>query len=148
MVAKKWFSANNDATGADVTDPAKLYPESYQTIQVYDGRVVNDGWTVSVAASPFKEGSKVLTGAQIKIAGAKEYTTDKVGKLAGKSGFTIETDGTTNTDDVLKASNTARFYSDLKWDTDKVTLDVPGAVITTGNFASTITWTLAGTPDA
>jgi len=37
--------------------------------------------------------------------------------------------------------------SDLKWDTDKVTLEFPGSVIDTGNYSSTITWTLSGTPD-
>ena len=51
------------------------------------------------------------------------------------------------TTDILKADPEARFMSDLKWDTDKVTLEFPGSVIDTGNYSSTITWTLSGTPD-
>ena len=46
-----------------------------------------------------------------------------------------------------KSDPEARFMSDLKWDTDKVTLEFPGSVIDTGNYSSTITWTLSGTPD-
>lgn len=146
LTQKKWLSANNDADG-NSKDKAKEYSVDYQTVRVSDGRVVNDGWAVSVSATPFTEGTKTLTGATIKVAGAKAETNDVNGKVAGKAAFDIATDGS-STADILKADSTARFQSFLSFDVTGVTLDIPGAVITTGNFASTITWTLAGTPDA
>ncbi|GHU36611.1 hypothetical protein FACS1894192_03570 [Bacilli bacterium] len=148
LTQKDWFTAGNDASDVDASkDPAAKHSETYQSLRVYDGRVVNDGWAVSVDATPFVDGAKTLTGAEIKIDGASAYTTDANGKVAGKSALTITTDGTA-VSDILKADSTARFYSDIQWDTNKVSLEVPAAVITTGNFSSTVTWTMTGTPDA
>lgn len=150
LTQKNWLNKENIADGTDVTDKAKVYSETYQSLRVYDGRVINDGWTVSASATTFKDaaGTKELAGAKIKIASATGYTTDTKGKVASSAAFAIEADSTTNTPDILKADPSARFYSDVKWDTDKVTLEFPGATIDTGNFSSTVTWTLAGTPDA
>ena len=145
MTQKKWLAGNNDADG-NSKDKNDEYAVDYQTVRVSDGRAVNDGWAVSVSATPFTEGAKTLTGATIKIADAKAETSDATGKVAGKAAFDIATNGS-STVDILKADSTARFQSFLSFDVNKVTLDIPGSAVTTGNFSSTVTWTLTGTPD-
>ncbi|MGO2200080.1 MAG: WxL domain-containing protein, partial [Pseudolactococcus laudensis] len=147
LTQKKWATVNNNADGTDTTDPAKLLQRDFQSLRVQDGRVNPKDWTISAEASTFKDGAKTLTGASINIASATDYTSDPKGKVSALKDFKIEADGKTVTSDILKADPEARFTSDLSWNTDKVTLEFPGAVIDTGNFTSTVTWTLAGTPD-
>lgn len=147
LTQKKWATINNNSDGTDTTDPVKLHQRDFQSLRVQDGRLNTTDWTVSAEATPFTNGKKSLIGASINIAKATEYTSDPKGKVAAKSKFKIEADGATVTTDILKADPEARFMSDLKWDTDKVTLEFPGSVIDTGNYSSTITWTLSGTPD-
>jgi hypothetical protein len=149
MTQKNWFAKGNPKDGSDSTDPLYAHSETYQSLRVYDGRVINDGWEVTVSATTFNNGTKDLKGASIFIAGATSHTTDTAAgaDVEGQTNFEIKADGKTDLT-VLKSKTSARFYSDIKWDTDKVTLEFPGANIDTGDFASTVTWTLTGTPDA
>ncbi|GAB2023428.1 WxL domain-containing protein [Pseudolactococcus yaeyamensis] len=147
---KNWAAANNNADGTDTTGSTKLYSRDFQSLRVQDGRVIPKDWSISAEATPFKDGSKTLTGAVIKISKATKFTSDTKGALstpAANGAFEIKTTGAA-TADILKADPEARFTSDLNWKTSDVSLEFPGSVIDTGNFTSTVTWTLTGTPDA
>lgn len=151
---KKWAITNNIKDGSDaaVTDQYQEEltgkPIDIQSVRVYDGRLIQKDWAVSVSASSFENGTKTLTGATINIKNAKLITNDAKGAVDGKKSFDIATDGTSSTTDVLKASPEARFQSDISWKIDETTLTIPASSVDTGDFSSTVTWTLTGKPDA
>ncbi|GHU36613.1 cell surface protein [Bacilli bacterium] len=154
-------SKRNDLTvnalpkNVDGTDFADKYSDgSYiQYVTVYDGRTASDGWELNASAATLTDVtdvSKKLTGATISVSNTTRWNEDAdAGKgsntnLTG-SDFTIKTDGTPTR---VMATTTAKYESDVIFKSSDVALTIPKAVIQTGNFESTVTWTLvaAATP--
>ena len=124
--------------------------EVNEAVKVWDGRVTENDWTLSVQLTEFTDtsNSNTLAGAEIEISGITTANTDTVPSRSTASGVTSLKVGTTATTDILKANDVAKAQSSLDWELGDVKLIVPGAQLKYGNFTSTITWTLTGTPEA
>jgi len=134
-----------DPTGDSYDDE-----KANEAVKVWDGRVTENDWTLSVQLTEFTDVSNgnTLAGAEIEISGITTTNTDTVPDRSTASGVTSLKIGTTATTDILKANDVAKAQSSLDWELGGVKLIVPGAQLKYGNFTSTITWTLAGTPEA
>lgn len=120
-------------------------------VAVWDGRVLENDWTLSVSATPFTSGKDVLKGATIEIQNVRKTNTDTVAGRSTvedltKGNMAITTDGVATA--ILTANPIAKAQSNLHWDMKDVALLVEGSELTFGSFGSTLTWTLQGTPES
>ncbi|MDR2834172.1 MAG: WxL domain-containing protein [Streptococcaceae bacterium] len=130
-----------------------------QFVSVWDGRLREHNWSLSVRMSTFANAGHVLTGAEISI---KDLATSRItgggtslaavatpSNLTAPNQVTITSTGATS---VLSTSGLAKEQSSIYWKTSDITLEIPGASLQGVNFNSpyeaVVTWTLTGTPDA
>lgn len=125
-----------------------------QTLQVFDGRVFKSGvnWSVNAKATTFKE--KNTTGATREIQGAKiilKNTQAKTTDTNQSSNLSNQKDVEILADDKNTSTTTlfgnengkqVKGWSDLFWDPEHVSLDIPQNQAKLGTFESVVTWTL------
>lgn len=125
-----------------------------QTLQVFDGRVFKEGvnWSVNAKATTFKAQkatgtAKEIRGAKIILTNTKAQTTDP----SATSGLRTETvmeiladDQNTSTTTLFGNENgkQVKGWSDLSWQPESVSLDIPQGQAKLGTFESVVTWTL------
>lgn len=124
-----------------------------KVVSVWDGRMTNDDWVLSVSSSAFThvdEPSKTLTGARI---GFHSFSTENNDSLAGRSSLSFSSDVflPTNNSAVTimsaapKAKGQSSFYSGNSGEISLEIVDVSEVMI--GQYQATLTWTLSGIPD-
>lgn len=124
-------------------------------IQVSDRRGTGDGWTVTAAASSFKdgEGKDVLKGAVLTLKNAEVLSNSTSSeKPTPEQQVTLTTDGT-QAKIVAAKENTGLGTWLTRWfaaqsdsENKNVTLSVPAGSAIVGNHEATITWTLSDAP--
>ncbi len=130
----------------DITDLV-----GHQVLQVFDGRVFKSGvnWSVTAKATTFKENGTVreIKGAKIKLTKTQATTTDtnQSSHLSSQKDIEILADDQNTSTTTLfgnENGNQVKGWSDLAWDPEHVTLDIPQNQAKLGTFESVVTWTL------
>lgn len=150
--------SQNNATSTPTYKDKDGNDKETQYLAIWDGRVQNDKWKVSVSATTFTSTSGAsLVGAKIVIPSfvktythANATTKDNPASLTKASSLEIQADDTAAPVTFFEATDghAAKDQSDILWNIADVTLYVPGNQLDLKAYASTITWTLSGTPDA
>ncbi|WP_461219210.1 WxL domain-containing protein [Lapidilactobacillus salsurivasis] len=141
------FFDETEITGKKQTvNSTKVTP----TLQVVNaGVVLPEGWSVSAARSEFKDGEKVLAGAQLGLGTPKLHGESSEDALAANSTVSAPAsfelnDSAANifyaTDDKAIGTFNANYAG------DGATLELP-ANATAGAYSAAITWTLAAAPN-
>lgn len=122
-----------------------------QTLQVFDGRVFKSGinWSVNAKATTFKESgtAREIKGAKIKLTKTQAVTTDtnQSSNLSSQKDIEILADDQNTSTTTLFGNENGKQvkgWSDLTWDPEHVTLDIPQNQAKLGTFESVVTWTL------
>ena len=122
-----------------------------QTLQVFDGRVFKSGinWSVNAKATTFKESgtAREIKGAKIKLTKTQAVTTDtnQSSNLSSQKDIVILADDQNTSTTTLFGNENGKQvkgWSDLTWDPEHVTLDIPQNQAKLGTFESVVTWTL------
>jgi len=118
-------------------------------VQVYDGRFLQNDWTLSATLSGFED----LAGVTMSFHNTK-VTQDKGASQKVAASFTPD-DVLTLAVGVSKGMLTnapdtpAKGFHSITWgEVQNVVLNVPVASIDFDTYTGTVTWTLSGTPDA
>ncbi|MGB4791806.1 MAG: WxL domain-containing protein [Lactococcus chungangensis] len=110
-----------------------------QAVEVHDGRIDKDDWTVTAQLSEFD--SKKLTGTTITI----EDVTTKA-SYAGQEPIVVQGAKTeisqTAAVDFLKSNVKSKHDTSAVWKDEKVKIHVPAKEITKGAHNATVDWTL------
>lgn len=108
---------------------------------------LDEGWNVTLAATPFTDGSKTLKGAQFGLSnGTVTNSSDaKVSGLATATPFTPSVDGSAQTVFTAKDSTVGVGVNTEQFADTNATLAVPAGNVV-GNYTANLTWTLSDTP--
>ena len=138
------------SAGKTLRVPAKARNNSnYDAVSVWDGRILADDWSLSASATTFtNENNETLDGAVIEFSNVQsqsQATGNLPSDFQAVENFVLTTD--TATTDLMRANPSAKLQTDLFWSPENTELVVVGSVVREGNYHSTITWTLTGSPD-
>ncbi|MBC1359496.1 WxL domain-containing protein [Listeria booriae] len=129
----------------------KYYAENKNPyIQVTDKRGTGAGWTLTAAATDFKDGSKTLKGAEMSLTDGK-VRTQSDNQSAAPTTSDVTLNGSSQA--VLSAEANAGMgtwldvYPGTEGNNENVSLYVPAGNLA-GDYSTAITWTLEDSPSA
>lgn len=133
----------------------KANPQTYKTsfedkFTITDLRGTQDGWSLSVSASPFDRGGHQLPKGSLTLDGVKdiERVGEGVGELPDKKlqQTTVIDDGEVLVLNAEKGKGAGVF--DAQFNEDALGLTVDATTAKVGTYESTLTWNLQSTPSA
>lgn len=131
-------------------NPKTHYTSFEHDFTVKDLRGTHEGWSLTVEASQFDNGSHKLPKGSLTLDGVKSI--DRVGTGTGElpekrlDKTTVIDDGSVMVTNAKKGTGMGVF--DVKFDEDALGLTVDATTAKVGTYTSTLTWNLHSTPMA